>query len=146
MEVLRELDIARFLTRGGKVFICPSFHIAFNKEMNDGGTDPDIVALDFSAREIVVVEVTTGSVLTNLLECVRNRQSRWFAPLRRYLKEMETGLDQWPIRFLGFIRETNVERAAKQFVGASDVTFFALEKATFDWAFTESRLAEGLPR
>jgi len=54
-----EGDIATFLTLDGKVFIASQFNVAFDKELNEGGSCPDFVTLDFGESEIVVVEITT---------------------------------------------------------------------------------------
>ncbi len=75
-----EIDIATYLKIDGQVFIAPQLDIKW--EMNEGGSCPDFVALDFSCKEIVIVEVTTAADWKPLAKRVQDREKRWFAPAR----------------------------------------------------------------
>lgn len=145
MDAQIESLVELYLTRGGKVFVSPQYDIAYDKEMKDGGSCPDIVALDMERREVVVVEVTSSTVLAKLFGKVLDRQTRWFTPIQRRLEADRVIDAEWKIRFLGFVRETLVESANHKFSDDSDVHFFALEKAAFSFAYWTER-EKGLPR
>lgn len=146
MEALAEQIVATYLTRGGTVFIAPQYAIPSPNGKGDWAC-PDFVALDFDKREIVVVEVATGSRFSGLAGRVSERNSRWFGPIRAKLEA--DGLieqAQWDFRFLGFVRSDCLDQATKQFSGQDRVAFKAIEEATFPWAYWEDRKTEGLPR
>ena len=128
MEVLREFDVQRFLTLGGQVFLSSQFDAVWNVEHGDGGSSPDIVALDFGMKEIVIVEVTTASSISNLLAKVEDRQTRWYAPIRRSFGKMQYFPQDWTMRFLGFVRKNAVEGATRRFSGQDDVAFLLAGK------------------
>ena len=134
-----------YLTRGGKVFVSPQYDIAFDKEAQDGGACPDIVALDMGTREVVIVEVSSAANLKAFRDRVRERQTRWFAPIRRRLEADRVIDREWNIRFLGFIRKTMIGKAKADFADDADVCFLPLEQAAFSFAYWTER-EKGLPR
>ena len=138
-----EIDIATYLTIDGQVFIAPQFDIKW--EMNEGGSCPDFVALDFSCKEIVIVEVTSAADWKPLAGRVQARVSRWFNPVHRRLTQAGVTDMGWRIRFLGFVRAAAVDGIAARFISEADVTFYAIEEATFLWAYWSKRMASGLP-
>jgi hypothetical protein len=137
METLAEQLIATYLTRGGKVFVCPSYSIK-----NDWSC-PDFVALDFDKHEIIVVEVTTAYDIDALLAKVEDRDKQWFAPLRAQLNADHIA-ESWDTRFLGFVRRDRLDKALRT-VSAHDVKFVAIEDTTFSWDYWKRREG-GLPR
>ncbi len=145
MSVGHEQDIATFLTIDGKVFLAPQYNIAFDKEMNEGGTCPDFVALDFQRRHVVIVEVTLAASLKPLIDRVTARETRWFNPVRRVLEASSVINETWSMRFLGFVRQDNVTLAKRHFEAEKNVTFFPIEEATFSWRYWDSRMQNGLP-
>jgi hypothetical protein len=138
-----ETDIAIYLTVDGKVFIAPQFDIGWEK--NEGGTCPDFVALDFSCKEIVVVEVTSAANWKPLASKVSDREMRWFSPTRGRLQQAGVTDGNWRIRFLGFVRNAALEGIRVAFAGKEGVTFHAIEDATFIWAYWDERIKFGLP-
>lgn len=144
MEGLAEQLIATYLTRGGKVFIAPQYSIPASGGNGDWAC-PDFVALDFENREIIVVEVTVASNVSNILSKINDRQSRWFEPVRAKLSEDKIVENDWKIRVLVFVRKSQLEKARKQLSGEPDVSFYAIEDATFDWDYWTDRHG-GLPR
>ena len=142
-----EHDIATYLTLDGHTFLAPQYNVAYNRELNEGGSCPDFVALDLKRREVIIVEVTAASNLKPLFIRIRERKTRWYKPIWR--KMGETGFldDGWkPMRFLGFIRQANVALAQDTFKSEHDVAFWAIEEATFPWSYWDERMAKGLPR
>lgn len=138
-----ENDIATYLTLDGKVFIAPQFNVAFDKELNEGGSCLDFVALDLGRREVVIVEVTMAVDLKPIISRVSQREQRWYRPIRKALPEV---VEEWGIRLLGFVRKPNVVKARQAFPDQPDVAFHAIEDATFLWEYWDRRMAEGLPR
>ncbi len=138
METLVEQVIGAFLAQGGKVFVSPGYDI------DNGRTCPDFVALDFSKREVVLVEVSTGYDIGSLMERVRNRKEQWFVPLRAQL-DADHIAEGWDMRFLGFVRRDRIEKAKGTFAGVEKVTFAAIEDCAFSWEYWERRKG-GLPR
>ena len=145
MEVLFEPLIERYLTICGSVFIAPQYALAFNKDHEDGGSCPDFVALDFSRRQIVVVEVNGGSSVKDFAARVEARETRWFRPLLRHFEEKKFAVSNWEIRFLGFVRKANVAKLQKMFLNDDGITFFAIEDATFSHIYWDERIKGGLP-
>jgi hypothetical protein len=144
MEALAEQVIGMYLTRGGKVFIIPQYSIPAPGYKADWSC-PDFVALDFKKREVLVVEVASGANIDPITTKARDRQKQWFDLLRAKLKADGVVDETWPMRFLGFVRKQNLEKARARLEGQADVTFFAIEDATFPWEYWESRQG-GLPR
>jgi hypothetical protein len=144
MEALAEQVIATYLTRGGKVFIIPQYGIPAPGSKGDWSC-PDFVALDFEKREVVVVEVATGADLGPITTKAKDREKQWFAPLRQKL-ETDGVVSGWEIRFLGFVRQQNLEKARAALAGHDRVAFAAIESATFSWNYWEARIGGGLPR
>ena len=145
MDAQLESLVELYLTRGGKVFVSPQYDIAYDKEAQEGGACPDILALDMEKREVVVVEVSSASDLKKLFDRVEQRMTRWFFPIQRRLERDRVIDAEWKIRFLGFVRETMVDKAKAKFAYEADVCFFPLEKAAFSFAYWTER-EKGLPR
>lgn len=142
-----EHDIATYLTLDGHVFLAPQYNIAYDRELNEGGTCPDFVALDLKLREVVIVEVTMAANMQPLIGRIEQRKARWYSPIRRKMNEIGIVDDTWkPTRFLGFVRSQNVSQMRDRFASASDVSFWAIEDATFLWSYWNDRMANGLPR
>jgi hypothetical protein len=148
MEAQIESMIEQFLTRSGTVFTCSQYDIQFDRANGDGGSCPDIVALDFSRdpHEVIVVEITAGANVGPIIEKARNRETRWFAPIRRSLTSHGVIDASWNIRFLCFVREPNVKKARSAFASDADVWFVAIEDAIIPYKYWDSRITYGIPR
>jgi hypothetical protein len=142
-----EHDIATYLTLDGHVFLAPQYNVAYDRELNEGGSCPDFVALDLKLREVVIVEVTAAANIQPLIGRIQQRETRWYSPIRRKMKDVGVVDDGWkPTRFLGFVRSYNLLLARRTFESASDVSFWAIEDATFLWSYWDERMTKGLPR
>jgi len=64
MEWMAELHVPTYSTHTGDSFVCPQFSLQLEKRKEC----PDFVVLDFSAKEIKVVEVTTAWDIHSLAE------------------------------------------------------------------------------
>ena len=149
MSEIYEQLILNFLTRNGLAFACPQFHFPYADKF--GGTNPDFVVLDLKACDVAIVEVTTSWNISRLLEKAELRQERWYNPLQAELSTYK-GLRPeviWHPRLICFIRQDRISVAKKwqssMVGGADDVTFFAIEEATFGWSYWNAR-GETLPR
>ena len=149
MEGLAEQIVAMYLTRGGKVFIVPQYAIAVPGKKSDWSC-PDFVALDFSRKEVVIVEVTTASDVGSITNKAKDRETQWFRPLRDQLRADEVVTDWtphgWTMRFLGFVRQASLQRARDLVSGHEGVSFEAIEAVTFAWDYWTKRVEGGLPR
>jgi hypothetical protein len=142
-----EHDIATYLTLDGHVFLAPQYNVAYDRDLNEGGACPDFVALDLKLREVIIVEVTAAANIQQLIGRIRERETRWYGPIRRKMREVGVVDDNWkPTRFLGFVREANLLHAKSTFELEVDVAFWAIEKAAFLWSYWDERMKEGLPR
>jgi hypothetical protein len=142
-----EHEIATYLTLDGHVFLAPQYNVAYDRELNEGGSCPDFVALDLKAREVIIVEVSSASNMLPLIKRIEEREQQWYNPIRRKMKEVGVVDDSWkPTRFLGFVRRSNLSFARKTFEAAGDVAFWAIEDANFLWDYWDSRMKNGLPR
>ena len=104
-----------------------SFDVPWDEALKEGGSCPDIVALNLSKREVVVVEVNSASGIRDYLNMIDTRQVRWFNPVMRQLQKSGNVSANWEIRFLGFVRKSNVNAAEVRFASHKDVAFYAIE-------------------
>ncbi len=146
MDAAAEQLIGLYLTRGGKVFIVPQFPVPSDKPGQDWSC-PDFVALNFEdgKREVVVVEVSTASNINTLLKKVRERETQWYERTRCKLIQDSIITADWTMRFIGFVRKDNVDKARTTFSGEQGVHFEAIEDVSFPWAYWEDRRGGGLP-
>jgi hypothetical protein len=140
-----EVDIELYLTIDGQVFLAPQYNIAFEPAYGVGGACPDFVALDWRCKNVVIVEVTSAATLGGLKKKVKQRETRWYTPLRATLTKLKVINKGWQFRFLGFVRDENLARLEQEFTGDRDVTFFPIEKASFPWLYWDERIKNGLP-
>lgn len=140
-----ESNVATYLTLDGKVFIAPQFTIAYDKKLQEGGACPDFVALDLPKKEIVIVEVSEAANIKNLMDRVRERESRWYKPARRVLEHNHVIDETWSKpRFLGVIRNDALQTARQAFSDDPDVAFIAVEQVAFSWKYWDQRMEKGL--
>ena len=143
MEAHIEALVGSYLTRGGKVFLSPQFTVAWDKELADGGSCPDFVALDFEKRHVVIVEVTTASDIGSILDRITKRQKHWYDPVQRRLTSAGAITPEWKPRTLCLLRRDRIDDARRR-LSESDVTFHPLEDALLEYAYSSDR-AKGLP-
>lgn len=148
METTVEELINGFLTVGGMVFTSRQFDLPYEKETGDGGSAPDIIALDFNTtpNEVVVVEITVSGGLGTLNSRIVEREGRWYRPLRAALMKRGIIDDAWTMRTLAFVRQVHVVGANAKFADHPDVTFYAIEDAILPYSYWDSRMQNGLPR
>lgn len=145
MSELFEAMVGQYLSCNGKAFVCPQYDVTWDADRQLGGASPDFVVLDFRNRDLVIVEVTGGASIANLLGKVAERERRWYVPIREKLViegALSCDPNSFEPRFLGFVRRDNVASAQASFSTAADVHFKALEDVAFGWAYWDHRQAE----
>lgn len=144
LDSIVEYFIALFLTRGGQVFIVPQYVIPSDNP-NGEWACPDFVALDFSKREVIVVEVTTSSNYNNIVQLAKQRHARWYERLNKKLLSDDVIDKTWGIRLLVFVREAHITLLNNIFRDDTDVTFHSVEDSTFEYKYWDDRKKYGIP-
>src|SRR6266436_617254 len=105
MDYVYEIAVMHYLTRLGDAFVCPQFPTKDDK----GGiwSTPDFVLLDFSKREIAIIEVSSASDVSNLRARVVDHDNRWVAKLKNQLSYLKCGIVDWPMVVKVFVRGLN---------------------------------------
>jgi hypothetical protein len=125
--------------------LAPQYIIEWDKEREEGGSVPDFVALDYCAKEIVVIEVTASAGMSAMIRKVRERQMRWYAPIARNPRLIHAAQPGWKIRFPGFIRKQAIGDIEPKFIDAADVTFAPLQCYIHSWEYSDGRVHGDLP-
>ena len=131
-----EAVVMHYLAAEG-LFLSPQFSVR-----DDSGGEwscPDLVALDFSKHQVQVVEMTTASNVSALVEKIRQRENQWFRHLRQQLVTRRAIDGSWSIVVRAFVREENVENVRRVFNGAKDVIVEPIESVTFSWKWPWDR-------
>jgi hypothetical protein len=129
MEAVAEQLVGSYLTRGGKIFIAPQYSVPGDRP-NTESSCPDFVALSFEKpgnREVLLVEVNSGSNFNALCDRAQDRKDRWFDPIR--MKMLSGGIidQRWSFRFYGFIRgELLSSLRVMKLAASDDVRFVAI--------------------
>ncbi len=134
MKMNFEPAIEEFLTQNGTtgIFVVPQYAIG------PEGKEPDFVGLDFKHCRIIVAEVSVDYNFRDIIDKFRNRRSELEEPLRRHLASFPGFTAEqrnWPVKYVGFVRSTRLEKAKSEFADDNDVTFIAIEAATFPFEF-----------
>ena len=81
MELFEEAVLA-YLAGPPQRFVRPQFSLEY-KGM-PGGSYPDFVTLDYKDRVAYVVEVSAAYNIGGLIQRIRDREQRWYEPLRSH--------------------------------------------------------------
>ena len=98
-----------------------------------GGSCPDFLVLDFRDTTAYVVEVTATADCRNLVTRVRERETRWFSPLKSHIRPLNPSLSGWDLHVTLFVRDeqlASAERAVQEF---RDVSAIPLSRVLFSW-------------
>lgn len=123
--------VMHYLTASQGLFVSPQFVIRGpdGKEWSC----PDFVALDFQKRQVQIVEVTTASDVSGLIEKVRKRDVQWVQYLRPDLIRRGAIDDSWKFAVRVFVRADNVDVFARKLGDASDVSIQAIDEIMCAW-------------
>lgn len=123
--------VMHYLTASERLFVSPQFVVRGpdGKEWSC----PDFVALDFARRQVQIVEVTTASDISGLVEKVRLRQTQWIQFLKPDLVQRGAIDDSWEFLVRVFVRGDNVPVFTRKLGQADDVRVQAIEDVAFSW-------------
>jgi len=98
-----------------------------------GGSCPDFLVLDFSDTTAYVVEVSATADSNRLIGRVRERETRWFGPLKDHLRKLSPGFAGWDLHVSLFVRDEEAARARRAVEAFPDVSVISLAKVLFSW-------------
>jgi hypothetical protein len=128
---LFEQAVLAYLTGPTLRFVRPQYSFTYRDGV--GGSTPDFVVLDFAGPTAFVVEVTAAYNVETLIERVRERETRWYAPLRNDLGAPHLSGIRWTLRTTIFVRGDRKEHVLKALGVESDVTVIALDDVMRSW-------------
>lgn len=128
-EALFESLVMNYLATEG-LFLSPQFSVS---EENGEWSCPDFVALNFRAREIQVIEVSTAYNIRALFEKIENREEKWFCKLIPQLLARGIPVADWTAVVRVFIRRDRHDFMRAKFGQCPDVRIEVLEDMAFRW-------------
>ena len=115
-------------------FVKPQCDIPY--ESDEGGSCPDFVVIDYREKTIYVIEVTTASSSTSLIEKMGQRHTRWLNPLKRQMSMINTEFSKWEYRVTVFVRKANQKAIQEQFDNSKDISVKNVEDVAFPYLWT----------
>ncbi len=128
-----EEAVLEYIGANNKRLVKYQMEIEYDDIDKCGGSCPDFVVLDFEVDKIFVVEVTVASNSNNILNKVRERESRWYRPLQRLYKDIARKDKAWRFGTVIFVRKDQVDKLAPKFDDSSDVSIKSIDEALFSW-------------
>jgi hypothetical protein len=119
-------EVVDYLTHCEKVFV--SSNLKVERASHAFYSPPDIVALDFERKEIVIIEIVPAWDLTQLCTRVNQREARWCTPIKATLISQRIVTRSWAVRVLALVPEQTLPEARRRFTGLEDVACWALEQ------------------
>lgn len=113
-------------------FVNPQMSLPYEKFK--GESCPDFVVLDLKLNKIYVVEVTSAWDITSHLGKIKDREKRWYEPLRRLFDERHNQFfKEWKYRSTLFVREDRFDSAKSILKGNEDISVFNFDIALHGW-------------
>lgn len=119
--------VMRYLAAQG-LFLSPYFSIDGEWENR---SHPDFVALDFGAREIQVVKVSTAYNIGDLVERIENREAHWFSKVVPVLVDRGIPVAGWTPIMRAFICQDRHDFMLSRIGRCPDVRVEVLEDVDF---------------
>src|ERR1700687_2159281 len=91
-----------YLTKDPYVFVSPQYSI---RGETGEWSCPDLVALNFRDRKVIIAEVSTAWDPSSLREKVKNCDVQWTERLRSQLQTLKVVGDDWTFEVQVFVRE-----------------------------------------
>jgi hypothetical protein len=137
-----EEDVLEYICGRPDRFVSTQFEIPYDGF--SGGSCPDFVVVDFGDHTIYVVEVTVAADVRCLGGRVRERETRWFGPLRAHLQRLSPIFAEsiWDHHVSVFVREEQLTPARRMFETDGDVSILSLDGTVFSWRWD---WREGIP-
>jgi hypothetical protein len=119
-------EVVNYLTHCEKVFV--SSNLVVDQASHASYSPPDILALDFGRKEIVIIDIVVAWELTELCRRVSQREARWCAPIKDTLISHRMVTRSWTVRVLVLVPERVLPEARRRFAALEDVTCWGLEQ------------------
>ncbi len=123
-------EVIAYLTHCEMVFV--STNLRVDRAMHASYSPPDVLALDFGCREVVIVDVAPAWDLTQLCRRIDERQERWCSPIWTTLLSQRMVTKSWTMRVLVLLPRTKMAEAREEFIGLEDVACWPLEEIARD--------------
>lgn len=128
MEIFEEAVLAYISASPGR-FVKPQYDLKYQDGF--GGSCPDFVVIDYIKKTIYVVEVTTSSDASTIISRIRERETRWFVPLKKELSQWNELFAEWKYRVTLFVRKELGDKIEKEQM--SDVFVVNVDDIMFPW-------------
>jgi len=128
---LFEESVLAYIAGLAERFVRPQFSLDYEGVAR--GSYPDFVALDYKDHVAYLVEVSAAYKIGPLIARVRDRERRWYKPLRSRLDALDASFHSWSLRTTVFIRSDRKGAARKALSNAEDVTVIALDDIMRSW-------------
>jgi hypothetical protein len=114
-------------------FVRYQMDIPYDNEEKCGGSCPDFVAIDFNENTIYIVEVTVASDTKAVIAKIKDRESRWYKPLRKLYDKYSPNSKGWDYRVTLFVRNEEHNSANRVLESYEDVSVKSIDEALFSW-------------
>lgn len=131
MELFEEAVLAYISATPGR-FIKHQYDLKYKDGV--GGSCPDFVVIDYIKKTIYVVEVTTASNAATIISRIRERETRWFIPLKIEMSQWSVSFTEWRYRVTLFVRDSLVDKIKNEEM--SDVFAIPFDEKIFPWKWT----------
>lgn len=128
MEIFEEAVLAYISAAPGR-FVKPQCDLKYKDGV--GGSCPDFVVIDYMKKTIYVVEVTTASDASTIISRIRERETRWFIPLKIEMSQWSESFTEWKYRVALFVRDSLINK--KDIEGMNDVFVIHLDNIILPW-------------
>ena len=128
MEVFEEAVLEYISAAPGR-FVKPQYDLKYKDGV--GGSCPDFVVIDYIKKTIYVVEVTTASNASTIISRIRERETRWFIPLKIEMSQWSESFTEWKYRVTLFVRDSLINK--KDIEAMNDVFVIYLDKIMLPW-------------
>jgi hypothetical protein len=130
--------VQEYLTTHRSFLVSREYNIA-----DDWAMYPDLLALDFRARRVWFVEVTSGSSTAKIQTKARQFETEIIPRLKKRLVEfgiIPTADSDWSFGLWAFVRRDCVKGLQERVGALCEVT--ALEDIAFSWSYWDKRRAD----
>ena len=128
-----ELRVLHFLTENGVSFVCPHMELAYEADIDSGGSKPDFIVIRPSMKECLVVEVTTSGSPSGLCAKMCIAEKQWMGALRRRLLQSRVIGDDWSFKMLAFCRSDKLRYVKDKLAGKVAATIWPIEYTLEHW-------------
>lgn len=130
MDIFEEAVLAYICAAPGR-FVKPQYSLKY--EDGTGGSCPDFVVIDYVKKTIYIVEVTTAADASTILSRIRERETRWYIPMKREMSQLSENFSDWKYRVTLFVRKSLKDKMKLE--GMNDVFVVFIEDITFPWGW-----------